>query len=67
MIYVMGILGFFGGFIFGQMVLYFFLRHKSKDELLKNGSLKWTYGLANWVFAGLGSYGLIALYQQYFL
>ena len=67
MIYVMGILGFIGGFIFGQMVLYFLLRHKSKDELLNDKGFKWTYGLANWAFSGLGSYGLIVLYQQYFL
>lgn len=67
MIYLMGILGFVGGFILGQMVLYFLLRHKTKEELLNDKSLKWTYGLINWAFAGLGSYGLIVLYKQYFL
>ena len=67
MIYVIGIIGFILGFIFGQMVLHFLLRHKDKEELLNDKSLKYTYGLANWIFAALGSYGMITLYKQFFL
>jgi len=67
MIYVMGIIGFILGFVAGQMALHFMLRHKSREDLLNDSGLKYTYGLINWVFAGLGSYGMITLYQQYFL
>jgi ABC-type antimicrobial peptide transport system permease subunit len=66
MIYLIGILGFIGGFIFGQMVLYFMLRHKKREELLNDPYIKWTYGTVNWVFAGLGSYGFVLLYREYF-
>ena len=66
MIYLIGIFGFIGGFIFGQMALYVLLRHKTNQEILSDPALKWTYGLANWVFASLGAYGLTQIYQQYF-
>ncbi len=66
MVYLIGTIGFIGGFIFGQMALYFLLRHKNNEDLLSDPSLKWTYGLANWIIAGLGSYGLVLLYHQYF-
>ncbi|MAI61692.1 MAG: hypothetical protein CBB87_04255 [Micavibrio sp. TMED27] len=66
MMYVMGILGFIFGFIFGQLVLIFFLREKTKDELLNDRSLKYTYGLANWIIAGLMSYAFASIYNLYF-
>lgn len=62
----MGIIGFIAGFILGQMILHFLLRHKTKEELLEDKSLIYTYGIANWIFAGGSSYGLITLYQFYF-
>lgn len=65
MVYVFGIIGFIAGFILGQMLLYFLLRHKSRKELVENDSLKWTYGILNWVIAGASSYGFVMLYQQY--
>lgn len=65
MVYGIGVLGFVLGFIFGQMVLYFLLRHKSKKELVEDDSLKWTYGLLNWVFAGIGSYLFVSQYNYY--
>lgn len=66
MIYVAGIVGFIGGFLVGQMALYFLLRHKSKEELLEDKSLKFKYGLLNWGFAALGSYSFIEMYKLYF-
>jgi hypothetical protein len=66
MIYAVGIIGLIGGFIAGQMLLYFLLRHRSREDLLNDPSIKWTYGLLNWAVAALGAYAFIAMYQQYF-
>ncbi len=66
MVYVIGVLGFIGGFFVGQMALYFLLRHKTKEELLAQEHLKWTYGIFNWAVAIFGSYLLIKMYEQYF-
>lgn len=66
MIYVIGIVGFVGGFLAGQMVLYFMLRHKTNEELLNDPHLKLKYGLLNWGLAILGCYSFIQMYQYYF-
>jgi hypothetical protein len=66
MIYVAGIIGFVGGFAVGQMVLFFLLRHKSNEELLRDKHLKLKYGLINWLFAVMGCYSLIEMYRFYF-
>lgn len=66
MVYVVGIVGFLGGFAAGQMLLYFLLRHKSRGELLGDPRLKLKYGLLNWGCAALGSYSFVEIYQRYF-
>ncbi|MCD8562910.1 MAG: hypothetical protein LRY54_02420 [Alphaproteobacteria bacterium] len=66
MIYIMGILGFIGGFAVGQMVLYFLLRHKTKEDLLNDRALKWKYGLLNWGFALLGLWFMVESYHLAF-
>ncbi len=66
MVYGIGIIGFIGGFIFGQMVLYFFLRNRSREELLNDKFLKWKYGLINWGMALLGAYSFVSMYRYYF-
>lgn len=66
MIYVMGAIGFVTGFVFGQMLLYFLLRHRKRSELLEDRSLWWQYGIINWACACMGAYGLIELYRLYF-
>ena len=66
MVYLIGVLGFIGGFIAGQMILYLHLKNVSKEELLTSQKLKWTYGLFNWLMAAVGSYSFILLYQLYF-
>lgn len=66
MIYIMGIFGFLGGFAAGQMVLYFLLRHKSREELLSDSSLKWKYGLLNWGLALLGAWFMVESYRLAF-
>ena len=66
MVYLIGVLGFVGGFILGQMLLSFLLRHKTRDELLNDKHLKWKYGTMNWLCAILGAYSFISMYEQYF-
>lgn len=66
MIYIIGIIGFIGGFILGQILLYFMLRHRSREDLLKDKNLKWTYGLINWAVAVLGAYSFVIMYNQYY-
>jgi len=60
---VIGVIGFIGGFLFGQMVLYFLLRHKTNEELLHDKGLKLKYGLINWACAGLGAYSFVQMFQ----
>lgn len=67
MIYVIGVTGFIGGFILGQMVLYFLLRHKSNQELLNDRMLKLKYGLIGWGCAALGAYSFVQTYKAYFM
>lgn len=65
MVYLYGILGFVCGFIGGLGMVSFLLKSYSRDELVKNRTLHWTYGLAVWVLAGLGAWGGIALYNRH--
>lgn len=51
MIYFVGTVGFIGGFILGQMILAFLLRGKTREQLLSDKSLRWKYGLLNWLVA----------------
>lgn len=64
MVYLCGIVGFVLGFVAGMFVINLFLSRYSKAELVKNRSLRWTYGLAVWVFAALGTWGGIWLYER---
>ena len=66
MVYVVGIIGFICGFIGGQYWLLKLLKGRSKEELLNNKKLSWTYGLLNWILAGVGAYTFVFLYQYYF-
>ncbi len=65
MVYVLGLIGFIVGFGAGQMLLHFLLRHKTKEELLNDDSLKWKYGLVNWGMAALGAYAFVQTYKEY--
>ncbi len=64
MIYLYGVIGFILGFAAGLCVINLFLRHYSSRELLKDRSLRWTYGLAVWLFAALGVWGGIWLHNR---
>lgn len=64
MVYLCGVVGFVFGFLAGLFVINMFLARYSKTELVKNRSLRWTYGLAVWIFAGLGSGLGVWLYER---
>lgn len=66
MIYIMGIIGFIGGFAIGQMLLLFLLRHKTKEDLLNDPAIKWRYGLLNWGLAVLGAWFMVESYTRFF-
>ena len=66
MVYVIGIVGFIGGFAIGQMVLHFLLRHRSKEELLGDTKLRWVYGTLNWAVAVAVCYFVIEAWKTYF-
>jgi undecaprenyl pyrophosphate phosphatase UppP len=66
MIYLFGIVGFILGFAAGLVVISLFLKGYSRRQLTGDKSLRWTYGFAVWVFAALGTYGGIWLYERSF-
>ncbi|MFP4313005.1 MAG: hypothetical protein ACLFR0_01650 [Alphaproteobacteria bacterium] len=67
MVYVVGTIGFIGGFMAGLLLLNFLLRHKTQDELLNDRYIKWKYGLICWAVAAMGAYAGVQLYQEYLL
>ncbi len=64
MIYFCAAIGFVLGFFAGLAVINMFLRSYSTRELTKDKSLRWTYGVAVWIFAGLGAWGGVWLYNR---
>jgi hypothetical protein len=66
MVYVFGVIGFVLGFVAGMILIHQFLRHYNSSELLKDKSLRWTYGLAVWVIAGLGAWLGVWLHDRSF-
>jgi hypothetical protein len=64
MIYLFGVIGFVLGFVGGLFIINVFLESYTARELIKNKSLRWTYGLAVWIFAGLGAWAGVWLYSR---
>lgn len=65
-VYLFGSIGFIVGFIAGLVVIHLFLRGYTKHQLVSDKSLRWTYGLAVWVFAAIGAYGGVWLFDRTF-
>ena len=66
MIYLFGIIGFILGFAGGLVIINLFLHHYPAQQLIKDKSLRWTYGVAVWIFAALGAYGGVWLFDRSF-
>lgn len=66
MVYIFGFFGFSIGFGFGLGIVNVFLRQYTVKELKNNKSLWWTYGLAVWVFAALGCWLGLVIFERYF-
>ncbi len=66
MVYVAGIAGFIFGFFVGLMALSFLLRDTDKEDLLNDPYIKWKYGILNWIFAILGAYIAVFIFQRAF-
>ncbi len=66
MVWVAGIFGFIAGFAGGQMLLLRLLKDKTRDELLNDRSLRWRYGVFNWMIAAGTCVLAIGLYRYYF-
>lgn len=66
MSWVVGILGFIGGFVLGQYILMRMLKDRSREELIRDKSLHWRYGLLNWAVAAAASYAALSVFKMYF-
>jgi len=66
MVYLFGIIGFIGGFVFGLGMINVFLRGYSNDDLVQKKSLRWTYGLFVWLIAALGAWTGVWMHGRYF-
>lgn len=67
MIYLFGLIGFVVGFAAGLFIIHLFLRSHTRRDLVQDKSLRWTYGLAVWIFAALGVWGGIWFYKSSFV
>lgn len=66
MVYLFGFIGLILGFGVGLGVINVFLRNYSRKELQTDKGLWWTYGLAVWIFAGLGCWLGLLIFDRYF-
>lgn len=67
MVYIFGLFGLVMGFGVGLGVINVLLRHYSVKQIKENPSMRWKYGVLVWIFAGLGSWSGIWIYNNYFL
>lgn len=66
MVYLFGMIGFILGFAGGLVVISLFLKGYATKSLVQDKSLRWSYGLAVWIFAALGAWGGVWLYERSF-
>ena len=65
MVYVVGFFGFLAGFALGQLLLVRWLKDRSREDLLNDRNLRWSYGVFNWLVAGLCCWLSVVMYNQY--
>ncbi|HTK85941.1 MAG TPA: hypothetical protein VL625_12730 [Patescibacteria group bacterium] len=69
MVWVMGIIGFIGGFFAGQMVLAYMLRNRTKQDvldLMKDKHERLKYGMINWAIALAGAAAFVIIYRRWY-
>jgi hypothetical protein len=69
MVWMIGIIGFICGFAAGQLLLFWLLRGRNKQEILalmKDAETRWKYGVLNWLVAALGAVSFIMMYRRWF-
>lgn len=66
MVYIFALIGLAMGFGIGLGIINVLLRHKSIKTIKSDTSLRWTYGLLVWVFAGFGAWAGVWLHNIYF-
>lgn len=62
MIYGVGFIALLGGFALGQALLAWLLRDRSREDLLKDRSLR-IYGVLNWLVAILFATAAVSVYK----
>lgn len=67
MVYIFAFVGFVMGFGVGLGVINVLLRNRSLKDIQNDKSLRFRSGLAVWVFAGLGGWAGVWLYNYNFL
>lgn len=67
MIYIFGTVGFFAGFMLGQIVLAYLLRGRTQEELLNDRGLRWRYGTLAWLIAFASAGACVYVYDKLFL
>jgi hypothetical protein len=65
-VYIFGFFGFIMGFAVGLGIINVLLRQRSVEEIKKEKSLRWTYGLAVWGIAAIGAWLGVTIYNNYF-
>jgi hypothetical protein len=66
MVYLFAVIGFIFGFSVGLGSINVALRYKTKEEIQSDKSLRWKYGILVWVFAFIGGWLGITIYNNYF-
>lgn len=66
MVYLFAVIGFVFGFSVGLGSINVALRYKTKEQIQNDKSLRWKYGILVWVFAIIGGWLGVQLYNTYF-
>lgn len=62
-LYIFGVLGFIFGFAIGLGVINVLSRNYSIQDIKENAKLRWIYGGMVWIFAAIGGWLGVWLYQ----
>ena len=66
MVYLFGFFGFVFGFAIGLGLINVLLRHKSMEDIKKDKTAKWKYGLLVWLMSAIGAWAGISVFRFYF-